>query len=165
MVFLTPNILGEKPLPEESTLDYAISMAGLSRSDIHIPTAWEAGYVVQGIFPAVNDILLNPFYLPPYSQLYGAYMNGYRGSITPSVQFRKTIEMIGCSLDGFQRGEIPRRSLMDVFEQMQIKAQRGFIPPAERKLLDTQILSLPIILEFTTVDPLQFCPAYFNSFQ
>ncbi len=157
-----PVLSADSPADETSILDSLISNTGLSRNQLRIPLARETenGIIAEAHFPTIRDIMINPFYLPGFCQVSGAYMNGYRGSITPSELFRIAREMVGCSLDDMDRGEHPERSLLDVFEQMQIKSQRGFFPPEIRKNLDEQIQALPEGMERSLVI---LCEAYLEA--
>ncbi len=137
----------EGTVPEISILDTALSLTRNYRTDIRMPQPWELGYVTAGRFPAINDILLNPFYLPPFAHVYGAHLNGSRSSITPNTIFMRILEMTGGSRDDQDPPRNHQRSLIDVFEDMRIRNQRGFFSPENRKYLEEKIQALPEGLE------------------
>lgn len=137
--------------PRNSQLDRAMFMAQVDRQDLRIDWYHTDFDVVVGRNTTVMDVLENPFYAPSFVQVYAARLNGSLGSVTPHDLFLTALDISGASLDRFHGSGASQRSLMEVFEDMQVRFNRVPLSPGTRQVLIKQIRNLPEGLEESLV--------------
>ena len=130
-----------------SILDKALEMIGKSRQDFDHSDMTNLRYLTVGRYFPVNDVIKNPFYLPLFGQTYGAKLCGINGTVSPRDVFLTALQMSGGSLDKFAEPRTFQRSLLEVFEDMQIRFNRTQMTPGTKRYLDRQIQALPDGLE------------------
>ncbi len=130
-----------------SMLDKALMLTHRTRADIRLTRAITHPFFALARNSVVNDVLENPFLLPPFIQVYGAKLNGHRNPVTPSALFLTALEMVGGDFKRFRNPEKVQNSLVETLNIMNTECNRGLLSSATREFLENQIRSFPPGLE------------------
>jgi len=142
-----PPADAQTPTPQPSILDDALETAGITRADTEISRPWESGYTTAGRIPVLVDVLINPLYLPAFTQVFGARFSGTRDTVSPHKLLENAFEMLNIDIRAQKPPETRPMSLVDALEQLQALHHRGLIEPSYRSDLAARIEPWPVELQ------------------
>lgn len=130
-----------------SFLDQILTQSKTDRSLRSIPEPWESGHLSAARMPILEDTLVNPFYVPLLTHVFGSRFRGYRTTVSPTILLENTFEMLNLNTSNFKSVEYGNMSLVDALEQLQTTHHRGVIPSDYRETLSVQTEAWPVELQ------------------